>query len=36
MFTVSLDAALDEFAVFGDDADLTRDFAEIETNEVHS
>ena len=29
-------AALDEFAVFGDDADLAGDFPQIEADEVHS
>src|SRR5215216_5499488 len=36
MFAVGLDAALDELAVFGADADLTGNFTEIETDEVHS
>src|SRR6185369_4721197 len=36
VFAVGLDAALDQFAVFGDDADLTGDFSQIESDEVHS
>jgi hypothetical protein len=35
MFAVGLDAALDELAVFGADADLAGDFPQIETDEVH-
>jgi hypothetical protein len=30
------DAALDQLAVFGDDADLAGDFPQIETDEVNS
>ena len=36
VLTVGLDAPLDQFAVFGDDADLAGDFAEIESDEVRS
>lgn len=36
MLTVSLGAAFEQLAVFGDNADLTGDFAEIETDEVPS
>jgi hypothetical protein len=36
LFTVSADAALDEFAVWGDDSNLAGDFAQVETDEVHS
>ena len=34
VFAVGLDAALDQFAVFGDDADPTGDFTRIESDEV--
>ena len=36
VFAVGLDAALDQFAVFSDDADLAGNCTEIETDEVHS
>jgi hypothetical protein len=36
MLAVSLDAALNQLAVFGDDTDLAGNFTEIETDEVHS
>jgi hypothetical protein len=36
VLAVGLDAPLDQLAAFGDDADLAGDFAQIETDEVHS
>jgi hypothetical protein len=36
VLAVGLDAALDEFAVLSDDADLAGDFPQIETDEVRA
>jgi hypothetical protein len=36
VLAVGADAALVEFAAFGDDADLTGDLPEVVTDKVHS